>query len=151
IMLGLFAGSLILPPILDLGNEDLKLIALLELIPAELFVTSLIIRFCLKCSLSGAIRAWVISWIAVPVFLALLLFVFRPFVVERFIVSSNSMSPNVVGWHFIGFCPNCGGSMFSSANTPGELGRPDDPDRGICTVCMRAGPIKDVSTEMEEA
>src|SRR5262249_14799596 len=150
IMLGLFAGSLMLPPILDPGNEDLKLVALLALIPAELFVTCLIIRFCLKCSLSRAIRAWVISWIAVPVFLALLLFVVRPFVAERFIVSSNSMSPIVVGWHFIGFCPNCGGIMFSSANTPGELGRPD-PDRGICTVCMQAGPINDVSTELEEA
>ena len=149
-MLGLFAGSLMLPPILDPGNEDLKLVALLALIPAELFVTCLIIKFCLKCSLSRAIRAWVISLIAVPVFLAVLLFVVRPFVVERFIVSSNSMSPIVVGWHFIGICPNCGGAMFSSANTLEELGRPN-PDRGICTVCMQAGPINDVSTEMEEA
>jgi signal peptidase I len=151
IMLGLFAGSLMLPPILDPGNDALQLVALLALIPAELFVTCLIIKFYLKCSLSRAIRAWVISWIAVPVFLALLVFVVRPFVAERFIVSSNSMSPIVVGWHFKGICPNCGGTMFSSANSPGELGRPDDPDRGICTVCMQAGPIKDVSNEMEEA
>src|SRR5262245_50929961 len=150
IMLGLFAGSLMLPPILDPGNEDLKLVALLALIPAELFVTCLIIKFFLKCSLSRAIRAWVISWIAVPVFLALLLFVVRPFVAERFIVPSNSMAPIIVGWHHIGTCPNCGGIMFSSAITPGELGRPD-PDGGICTVCMQAGPIKDVSTEVGEA
>src|SRR6516165_6842180 len=150
IMLGLFAGSLMLPPILDPGNENLKLVALLALIPAELFVTCLIIKSCLKCSLGRAIRAWVISLFAVPVFLALLLFVVRPFVAERFIVSSNSMSPIVVGWHFIGICPNCGGIMFSSANTLEELGRPN-PDRGICTVCMQAGPIKDVSTEVEEA
>src|SRR5215470_2420032 len=150
IMLGLFAGSLMLPPLLDPGNEDLKLVALLALIPAELFVTCLIITFCLKCSLGLAIRAWVISLFAVPVFLALLLFVVRPFVAERFIVSSNSMSPIVVGWHFIGICPNCGGIMFSSANTLGEFGRPD-PDGGICTVCMQAGPIKDVSTEVGEA
>jgi hypothetical protein len=89
--------------------------------------------------------------IAVPVFLALLLFVVRPFVAERFIVSSNSMAPIVVGWHHIGICPNCGGIMFSTtANTPGELGGPD-PDRGICTVCMQAGPIKDMSTELQEA
>jgi signal peptidase I len=151
IMLGLCAGSLLLPPILDPGNKALKLVALLALIPAEPFVTCLIIKFFLKCSLSQAIRAWVISLIAVPVFLAFLLFVVRPFVAERFIVSSNSMAPIVVGWHFIGICPNCGGIMFSSANTPGELGRPDDPDRGICTVCMQAGLIKDVSTEVEEA
>jgi signal peptidase I len=150
IMLGLFAGSLMLPPILDPGNEDLKLVALLALIPAELFVTCLIIKFCLKCSLSRAIRAWVISLIAVPVFLALLLFVVRPFVAERFIVPSNSMAPTVLGWHHIGICPNCGGIMISCTNTPGELGRPD-PDRGICTVCMQAGPIKDVSTKVEEA
>src|SRR5262245_14337984 len=151
IMLGLFAGTLILPPILDPGNEDLKLVALLALIPAELFVTCLIIIFCLKCSLSRAIRAWVISWIAVPVFLALLLFVIRPLVAERFIVPSNSMSPIVVGWHHIGICSNCGGIMFSSsANTHNELGRPD-PNRGICTVCMQAGPIKDVSANVEEA
>jgi signal peptidase I len=151
IMLGLLAGSLMLPPLLDPGNEALKLVAMLALIPAELLVTCLIIKSCLKCSLSQAIRAWVVSLIAVPVFLALLLFVIRPFVAERFIVSSNSMSPIVVGWHFIGVCPNCGGTMFSSANTPGELGRPDNPDRGICTVCMQAGPIKGVSTEVEEA
>jgi signal peptidase I len=150
IMLGLFAGSLMLPPILDPGNEDLKLVALLALIPAELLVTCLIIQFCLKCSLSLAIRAWVISWIAVPAFLALLLFVVRPFVAERFIVPSNSMAPIVVGWHHIGTCPKCGGIMFSSVNTPGELGRPD-PDRGICTVCMQAGTIQDVSTEVKEA
>src|SRR6516225_8213257 len=150
IMLGLFAGSLMLPPILDPGNEDLKLVALLALIPAELFVTCLIIKFCLKCSLSRAIRAWVISLIAVPVFLALLLFVVRPFVAERFIVPSNSMAPIVLGWHHIGICPNCGSIMISSADTPGELGSPD-PDRGICTVCMRAGPIKEVSTELQEA
>src|SRR5262249_46744253 len=149
IMLGLFAGSLMLPPILDPGNEDLKLVALLALIPAELFVTCLIIKFCLKCSLSRAIRAWVISLIAVPVFLALLLFVVRPFVAERFIVPSNSMAPIVLGWHHIGICPNCGGIMIS-ANTPGELGNPDT-DRGICTVCMQTGPIKDVSTKVEEA
>src|SRR5262245_45485 len=150
IMLGLFAGSLMLPPLLDPGNEDLKLVALLALIPAELFVTCLIIKFCLKCSLGRAIRAWVISLFAVPVFLALLLFVVRPLVAERFIVPSNSMAPIVVGWHHIGTCPKCGGIMFSSVDTPGELGRPD-PDRGICTVCMQAGPIKDVSTEVEEA
>jgi signal peptidase I len=40
--------------------------------------------------------------------------------------------------------------MISSPNTPGEFGSPD-PDRGICTVCMQAGPIKDVSTKVEEA
>src|SRR5262245_65786457 len=34
IMLGLFAGSLMLPPLLDPGNEDLKLVTLLELIPS---------------------------------------------------------------------------------------------------------------------
>jgi signal peptidase I len=151
IMLGPFAGALMLPPILDPGNEALKLVALLALIPAELFVTCLIIKICLKCSPSQAIRAWVISLTAVPVFLALLLFVIRPFVAERFIVSSNSMAPIVVGWHFIGICPNCSGIMFSSANSSGELGRPDDPNRGICTLCMQAGPIKDVSPEKEEA
>jgi signal peptidase I len=149
IMLGLFAGSLLLP-LLDPGNEDLKLIALLVLIPAELVVTCLIIKFCLKCSLGGAFRAWVISLFAVPAFLALLLFVVRPYVAERFIVPSNSMAPIVVGWHHTGICPRCGGIMFSSGANPGELGRPD-PDRGICTVCMQAGPIKDVSTEVEEA
>jgi signal peptidase I len=150
IMLGLLAGSLMLAPLLDPGNEDLKLVALLVLIPAELFVTCLIIKFCLKCSLGQAIRAWVISLFTVPVFLALLLFVIRPLVAERFIVPSNSMAPSVVGWHHIGICPKCGGIMFSSVITPGELGRPD-PDRGICTVCMQAGPIKDVSIEVEEA
>jgi signal peptidase I len=150
IILGLFAGSLMLPQILDRGNETLKLVALLALIPAELFVTCLIIKVFLKCSLSQAIRAWVISWIAVPVFLALLLFVVRPFIVERFIVPSNSMAPIVVGWHHTGICPNCGGIMISSGNTPGEHERPD-PDRGICTVCMQAGPMKDVSTGVEEA
>jgi signal peptidase I len=128
----------------------LKLVALLALIPAELFVTCLIIKSCLRCSLGQAIRAWVISLFAVPVFLALLLFVVRPFVAERFIVPSNSMAPIVVGWHFIGVCPNCGGVMVSSANTLGEFGRPDS-DRGVCTVCMQAGPINDVSTEVEEA
>src|SRR5262249_7197984 len=51
IMLGQFAGSLMLPPLLDPGNADLKLVALLALIPAELFVTCLIIKRCLKCSL----------------------------------------------------------------------------------------------------
>src|SRR5262249_14005248 len=150
IMLGLFAGSLMLPPLLDPVNEELRLVALLALIPAELFVTCLIIKICLKSSLGRAIRAWVISLFAVPVFLALLLFVVRPLVAERFIVPSNSMAPIVVGWHHIGICPKCGGIMFSSVNSPGELGRLD-PDRGICTVCMQAGPIKDVSTEVEEA
>jgi signal peptidase I len=150
IMLGLFAGSLALPPLLDPGNEDLKLVALLALIPSELFLTCLSIKFCLKCSLGLAIRAWVISLFAVPAFLALLLFVVRPLVAERFIVPSNSMAPIVVGWHHTGICPKCGGIMFSSVNTPGELGMPD-PARGICTICMQAGPIKDVSTEVEEA
>jgi signal peptidase I len=150
ILLGLFAGALMLPPILDPGNKALELVALLALIAAEPFVTCLVIKYCLKCSLSLAIRAWVISWIAAPVFLALLLFVVRPFVAERFIVSSNSMAPIVVSWHHIGICPNCGGIMFSSAIVPGELGG-SDPDRGICTVCMQAGPMKDVSTAVEEA
>jgi signal peptidase I len=150
IMLGLFAGSLVLPPILDPGNEALQFVALLALIPAELLVTCLVIKLCLKCSLSRAIRAWVISWIAVPAFLALLLFVVRPFVAERFIVPSNSMAPTVLGWHHVGICPNCGGVMITCTNTPGELGSPD-PGRGICTACMQAGPIKDVSTQVEEA
>src|SRR5262249_50373773 len=150
IMLGLFAGSLMLPPLLDPVNEELRLVALLALIPAELFVTCLIIKICLKSSLGRAIRAWVISLFAVPVFLALLLFVVRPLVAERFIVPSNSMAPIVVGWHHIGICPKCGGLMFSSVNTAGELERLD-PDRGICTVCMQAGPTKDVSPEVEEA
>src|SRR5262245_14341478 len=113
IMLGLFAGSLMLPPILDPGNEDLQLVALLALIPAELFVTCLIIKFCLKCSLGRAIRAWVISLMAVPAFLALLLFVVRPFVAERFIVSLNSIVPIVVGWHHIEICRICVGIVVS--------------------------------------
>ena len=56
IMLCVLAGSLILPSILDPGNEGLKSVALLALIPAELIVTCLIVKFCLKCSLSRAIR-----------------------------------------------------------------------------------------------
>jgi signal peptidase I len=59
------------------------------------------------------------------------------------------MAPIVLGWHHVGVCPNCGGIMIS-ANTSEELGSPD-PDRGICTVCMQAGPIKDASTKVEEA
>src|SRR5262245_28371587 len=113
IMMGLFAGSLMLPPFLDPGNEDLKLVALLALIPVELFVTCLIIKYCLKCSLGQAIRAWVISLFAVPVFLALLLFVVRPFVAERFIVSLNSIVPIVVGWHHIEICRICVGIVVS--------------------------------------
>jgi len=55
----------------------------------------------------------------------------------------------VLGWHHVGICPNCGGIMIS-ANTFEELGSPDS-NLGICTVCMQAGPIKDISTVVEEA
>ncbi|HLW68041.1 MAG TPA: signal peptidase I [Gemmataceae bacterium] len=149
VMFGLFAAALALPPILDPGDEELNLVALLALIPAEVLVTCVIIKLFLRSPLNRSILAWLVSLISMPLIVALLYFVVKPKVAEPFIVPANSMAPSVVGWHQNGVCPNCGGLMFLPANTPGELGRPER-DQGICTVCLQVGLIKNASTEVEE-
>jgi signal peptidase I len=63
---------------------------------------------------------------------------------------SNTMAPNLIGWHQNAVCPHCGGSLVLPSDP--ELDRAEAQRRdqlGICRDCLRTAKVKEVGLENE--
>jgi signal peptidase I len=100
-----------------------------------------------------AAATWLVGIVLLPVIfvLATAFLIVRPFLVEAFVVPTNSMAPTVLGWHTSGICPRCGGAMFVPAPEPGSPATGFGPwqSDGICGQCGEIGQPLGVSATLE--
>jgi signal peptidase I len=89
-------------------DEALKMALAVACLVANVLATGLILSMIFKAALSRCLLAWLATWIAKLGLLAFLLLVWRPFVLEAFVASSNAMAPTALGPHWEGVCPRCG-------------------------------------------
>jgi signal peptidase I len=91
----------------------------------------LILSMLFKAARWRCLLAWLATWIPQFGMLALAFLVMRPYVLETFVNSNNSMAPTVLGPHWEGVCPQCGRPTYC---TPVEShGLPSDrPHWVIC-------------------
>jgi signal peptidase I len=77
-------------------------------------VSAIIIALVLHATWRQALRVWLMTLLS-PIFgVMLALLLVRPFVLEAFSASGNSMAPTILSSHFIDICPTCGGLAYGS-------------------------------------
>lgn len=62
--------------------------------------------------------------------------------IEGFVIPTNGMAPTVVGHHYFGVCPQCGGKVIVTAPEPRYPGDRWVPDRGICERCWKLQKVQ---------
>lgn len=87
--------------------------SLLELAGAVI-VPCVVIRAMFKARLLRVFQAWLPTLLANTATLAFVLLVLRPFILEAFVVPTNSMAPTLVGKHWRGQCTKCGQPNYCS-------------------------------------
>lgn len=90
----------------------------------------------LKASWRQAIKAWLVTLVSPLVLVVFIHFLFRPFGLEAFKTTGNSMAPTLLGEHWQGVCPHCGQPAFASPTRPGEPVPPNGVLM-ICSHCLR--------------
>jgi signal peptidase I len=83
---------------------------------------ALISRF-YKATFVQAVKAWLPTLLAGVIVYPFMVFVYRPFVYEGFVIPTNGMAPTLIGNYVVGRCPDCGAPMFGSAPDHERLGR----------------------------
>ena len=93
---------------------------------AIVLAPGLVLSMIFKAPLARCLLAWLPTWIPQLGLLALMFLVWRPFVLEPFVLSTNSMAPTLLGPHWEGLCPECGRPTYCSAKESSDLssGRP---------------------------
>ncbi|HLW68042.1 MAG TPA: S26 family signal peptidase, partial [Gemmataceae bacterium] len=139
--LAIFVG---LPRLLNPGNLDLKIIALLAAAGLEVIGSWLVIKAIVKSSIGGAMFCWLISVVPAAGVMVLMHFVGAPYMLEFFSVPANSMAPTVVGWHYDGICPQCGQTCFVSAPDPegNDTSISREDNLAICSACRQTSELK---------
>jgi signal peptidase I len=79
-----------------------------------------IIKYAFKTSVWQSFRAWLTSILAIPIMIAFVLLIFRPFVLEAFASPTNGMAPTILGATQRSSCPTCGQTNYC---TPLEVDR----------------------------
>jgi signal peptidase I len=74
----------------------------------------LILSMLFKAARWRCLLAWLATWIPQFGMLALAFLVVRPFVLESFVVSGNSMAPTLLGPHWESVCPQCGQPTYGT-------------------------------------
>lgn len=117
--------------------------SLLVQLGLELIASWKVTQWTLRTTIGRAILAWLPTLLAGAVALVFVLCVMRPFLFEGFYVPTNAMAPTVVGQHYRGDCPLCGGVSIVAASQR-QAPVPDE-DLGICQDCLRAAkaPVRD--------
>jgi signal peptidase I len=115
-------------------------LAAVELI-FQLAVTLVIIRRVLRATTLQAIMAWLPTLAVSAIAFLFALLVIRPFVVEAFSISSNSMVPTLLGRHRVGTCPRCGSLAYGSG--PNWDSRPGELHPMICTKELAFCEVQD--------
>ena len=102
-------------------NVVLKLVHCVLELGLTVFAAGLILSLIFKASRSRCLLAWLPTLIPGLGLLALGFLVWRPFVLEPFVLSANSMAPTLLGPHWEGICPKCGRPTYCSAEKPNDL------------------------------
>jgi signal peptidase I len=95
------------------------------------------IRLLFGTTLARSVAIWAFSLLAAIFMLAFVFGIIKPFVVEAFIVPTNSMAPTVRGWHTETECPRCGGLLISPDLPPSERAGAIFDQTGICASCFK--------------
>jgi signal peptidase I len=146
-VIAITVGSLALGALIPAAPDPLRqpaqaLLVGLLLVLLSLLAMSLIFGWTLGLTRG---RSWLLT-IAYFVFncgfgLAMV-WVLRGYVLESFVVPTNSMAPTITGWHQDGKCPHCGGRLVIPAPDPMQ---PFPPMAGeeltICADCKRMSKI----------
>src|SRR5262249_47677051 len=104
----------------------------------------LLIQWMFATSLWKAIPAWLATLLAGAVALALVFLLIRPYVVEAFIMPTNSMAPTFLGMHQARKCPHCGSTLIVPYS-PEAAGMSSDsaPEVvGVCERCFQATRVR---------
>ncbi len=111
----------------------------LAIVLGALFVTWKIVQRVFRTSLGRAVLAWLPTLLTIPLVLLVAWLVVQPFLLEAYLIPTNSMAPTIVGNHMETRCPRCGSALFVSATEPYVR---QDEDLGICTQCLQASIVK---------
>ena len=120
------------------ANEPLPLLWMsLGLFMTQAVLDWFVIRWFVGTTFGKAILVWLGLMVGGAISLGLMFFVMKPYVFEAFVVPSNNMSPTIKGWHEVGTCPHCKGTLTIPATSPGdEMNRHSD-QIGICDDCSK--------------
>jgi signal peptidase I len=106
------------------------------LLLVEIVLSCLLIKWVVKTSLARAALLWLMTMFLGAVAVAFTRLIIVPYVMEAFVIQSNSMAPTVLGWHKTATCPLCGRTMFVPMPAPQEM-IPEADHLGICGHCLR--------------
>jgi signal peptidase I len=106
---------------------------------AALLLTWLLVRMMLRTSFTKAVIAWLPTLLAAGALAAVVILAVQPYMLEAFVLASNSMAPTLRGPHHEGRCPHCNGPLV----IPHEPARPDQGPNAptplaVCGQCWRS-------------
>lgn len=87
---------------------------------ASIAVTCLVIQWFFHTSFLRAVQAWLPTLLSIPVALAAAFFVTRPFLLEAFEGTSNSMAPTFLGIHLQAKCVECSSPAYCTPFPAGQ-------------------------------
>lgn len=127
-----------------------QVVPLLALISIPLLIFA--IRQIARTTFLRAAAIWLMQIVAGAVMMASVLFVVKPYVLEAFVVPTNSMAPTIIGWHHTGTCSHCGGALVTTGSAPDSdfVAPAEDPNRpGTCATCGKFGKSSGPYSELQ--
>jgi signal peptidase I len=114
-----------------------------------LLLSWLIVKWVFHLSLPRAILAWLPTLLASGLGTGLVFLVIKPYLLEAFVLASNSMAPTLRGPHHTGTCPKCGKSLVVPLQNELAPRGPEGPAaRGVCENCWRTGRPEQLSSTL---
>jgi len=99
---------------------------------AAVLLPCLIIARIFKSRFVRSLQAWLPTLVPSIAMVSLGLFVVRPYLVEAFYSPGNAMAPTLLGSHYRGLCPECGGPSIVCAPPYPTRGGSHGPQPTIC-------------------
>lgn len=132
LVFGITWGVLDWIPFPGMARAHLVLILLVVLpLGSMWFVIALI----LKTSLWRAVWAWLPTLVPQVGFFLIVLLTVKPYLIEAFVISANSMVPTLIGRHWEAPCPRCGSPAYSSVES--DRFDYDSHNRPVLMICGR--------------
>lgn len=129
LMAGVFVQGVFLCLPLTTSQTTSLVLSVFE-ISVSVAVSALIIRGVFHIPLRRAVQAWLPTLLSSGLVISLSFLVIRPYLIEAFVIPTNSMAPTLLGNHIQGHCSECGAMNYGSPVPPG-LNGPKLP-RMIC-------------------
>ncbi|MBU4398188.1 MAG: signal peptidase I [Planctomycetes bacterium] len=100
-----------------------------------LALTWLVIALILRTSLWRAAWAWLPTLVPRAGYFLLVLLTVKPYLIEAFVIPTNSMAPTIIGRHWEAPCPRCGSPAYSSVEP--DWSDYDSHNRPVLMICSR--------------